>query len=89
MLVRRLLQQTHLIVFVHRDDVIKSLKIILSHSPRMNFRERNAAPFSGGIRPSIWRFADVIRMGASRIDKNPVCQATLIDVVPEYTFRCR
>jgi uncharacterized metal-binding protein len=87
MLFRGLLQKSRLIIDVHRNDVVENLEILIADTPRPNVRQRHATAFGCSGRAPIGRLTNVIGVGASGVDFDSICKASLIDEMAEYSFR--
>ena len=74
---------------IHRDDVVEAFEIVIGHASRPNISERISTTLCSSLSAAIWRFTDVIRMCARRIDFDVVCESGRIHAVTKNTFGSR
>jgi hypothetical protein len=81
-----LVQEPLLVVFVHSDDEVEALEVLIADPARMDTTQCNSTTLGGGNGPSIRRFSDVIRVRPRGIDIDPIGKARFLDVMPENAF---
>ena len=84
-----LLHQQFEVVPVHGDNVRESLEVFLRDAAGLQVADRDPATLGRRLRTMIRWIANVIGMGARRVDFEQVLESGFPNVVSKHTFRGR
>ena len=77
------------IVLVHRNNVVEAFEIGAAHASGTNAIEGHAAPLGRRARAMIGRLADMVGVGAGRIDFDTIRETGALDMMTEHALSGR
>jgi len=72
------LQQGEVVVLVHRQDIVEDQEVLRRRLSGAQVAQIDAAPLRGRPRPPVRHLADVVRVRACGVDRDPLGQPALV-----------